>query len=61
MSRGLRRGLGGEPLWLAVGVAAWMIRRARRRPPDVVWKGRIDPGERIVVSSWADGVPPSAR
>lgn len=61
-SRGLRRGLAGEPVWLAVAVAAWLVRRARQRPPEVVWRGRIEPGQRILLSSWAaDGAPPAAE
>ena len=60
-SKGLRRGLAGEPVWLAVGLASWLVRRARRRPPEVVWRGRIRPGERILVSSWVDGASPPAR
>lgn len=51
VSRALRRGLAGEPLWLAVGVAAWLVRRARNRGPDVVWSGRLEPGQRLVVVS----------
>lgn len=47
----LRRGLAGEPLWLAVGVAAWLVRRSRNRGPEVVWSGRLEPGERIVLVS----------
>jgi hypothetical protein len=56
--RALRRGLAGEPVWLAVGVAAWLVRRARNRGPDVVWSGRLEPGERLVISSRGpDGGP----
>lgn len=51
VSRALRRGLAGEPVWLAVGVAAWFVRRARNRGPDVVWSGRLEPGQRLVVVS----------
>lgn len=51
VSRALRRGLAGEPVWLAVGVAAWLVRRARNRGPDVVWSGRLEPGQRLVVVS----------
>lgn len=51
VSRSLRRGLSGEPLWLAVGVAAWMVRRARQRGPEVVWKGRVEPGQRLLIAT----------
>lgn len=54
-SRWLRRGLAGEPLWLALGVTAWLVRRARQRQSPVVWSGRLDPGERLVVSAWVPG------
>ncbi|MDE3085190.1 MAG: hypothetical protein KGJ77_00360 [Acidobacteriota bacterium] len=52
VSRGLRRGFAGEPWWLALAVAAWLVRRARQRGPEVVWSGRIAAGERLVVSAW---------
>lgn len=51
VSRAVRRGLAGEPLWLVVGVAAWLVRRARNRGPDVVWSGTLTPGERLVITS----------
>ena len=46
-SRALRRGLAGEPIWLAVAVAVWLVRRARNAGPEVVWKGRVVPGQRL--------------
>ena len=51
VSRGLRRGVAGEPLWLALGVAAWLVRRSRRRGPDVVWSGKVSAGERLVITA----------
>lgn len=41
----------GEPLWLAVGVGAWLVRRARKRGDEKVWSGRIEPGERLLITS----------
>jgi hypothetical protein len=61
VSRGLRRGLAGEPAWLALGVVALLVRRARRRGPEVVWRGRLAAGERLVLTSWvpAEGPRPA--
>lgn len=42
-------------MWLALGAAAWMARRARRRPPSVVWSGRLEPGESVMVRAWVPG------
>ena len=50
VSRAMRRGLAGEPVWLAVGVAAWLVRRARAKSPEPVWSGRVSPGDRLVVT-----------
>lgn len=55
VSRAMRRGMAGDPAWLAVGVAVWLVRRARRRPPAVVWSGRLSPGDRLVISSHPPG------
>jgi hypothetical protein len=51
VTRAMRRGLAGEPVWLVVGVVAWLVRRARARGPAVVWSGRLEPGERLLLSS----------
>ncbi|MDA8184351.1 MAG: hypothetical protein ACYCUF_08885 [Acidimicrobiales bacterium] len=53
--RGFRRGFAGDPVFLVVGACAWMVLRARRRPAAVVWQGRLEPGESLLVSS--RGVP----
>jgi hypothetical protein len=45
----MRRGLAGEPIWLAVGIGIWMVRRARNAGPEVIWKGRVQPGQRLTV------------
>ncbi len=51
--RGLR---GYHTAWLVVGVAIWMINRARHQD-DVIFRTKLKPGERLVVSS---GRPTSA-
>jgi len=51
VTRSLRRGLAGEPIWLAVAVGAWLIRRARKSGPEVIWQGRVSPGQRLVVTT----------
>ena len=59
ITRAMRRGFGGEPIWLAVGVTVWLVRRARRKPPPLVWSGRLSPGDRLVISSRGPGTGPS--
>lgn len=61
VTRAFRRGLGGEPLWIAVGAAAWLARRSRRRGDEVVWRGRVEPGQRLVVTTLAPGTHPPAE
>jgi hypothetical protein len=51
VSRAMRRGMNGDPVWLAAGVALWLVSRARRSGPDVVWKCRVKPGERLIISA----------
>jgi hypothetical protein len=50
VSRALRRGIRGEPLWLAVGVGAWLWRRARNPASRPIWKGRVEPGQQLLVT-----------
>jgi len=50
VSRAARRGLAGEPLWLAVAGAAWLVRRGRTRREAPAWSGRLMPGERLVIA-----------
>lgn len=54
-TRGLRRGLGGEPAWLVLGAVAWLVRRSRRRRDEVVWSGRVRAGERLLVRTYVPG------
>jgi hypothetical protein len=53
--RAMRRGLAGEPVWLAVGAAAWLIRKASEDRQPVVWRGTVRPGDRLSVRSWLPG------
>ena len=50
MTWAVRRGRSGEPVWLAVAAALWLVRRSRRRPDAVVWSGRLRPGERLGIA-----------
>jgi hypothetical protein len=50
--RGLR---GYHTAWLVVGVAIWMLNKARHQS-DVVYRTRLKPGQRLVIS--ASGPPP---
>jgi len=54
-SRSLRRGMAGEPIWLAVAVGLWLIRRGRRAGAEVVWEGRVSPGQRLIVTTTDPG------
>jgi hypothetical protein len=49
-SRALRRGLRGEWMWLAVGMGAWSLRRARRRSSSPIWSGKVRPGQQLLVT-----------
>jgi hypothetical protein len=49
VTRSLRRGLAGEPIWLAVAVGVWLVRRARKAGPEVIWERRVSPGQRLTV------------
>jgi len=51
LGRGFR---GYHTAWLVVGAAAWMVNRARRRE-DVVYRTVLKPGERLVVTTSANG------
>jgi hypothetical protein len=56
--RAFGRGLRGyHTAWVVVGVAIWMINRARNAD-DVVYRTELKPGERLVVRT---SKPPSTR
>jgi hypothetical protein len=57
VSRAARRGFGGEPIWLAVAAAAWLVGRSRNRRDEVAWSGRLQPGERLVIAVADPGAP----
>jgi hypothetical protein len=52
-SRGMRRGVrGGSRVWFWVFVAAWTSRRLRRAigsEPAIVYRGKIEPGQKIEI------------
>ena len=45
--RGLR---GYHSAWLVVGVALWMLNRARHQD-DVIYRTKLKPGERLIVKT----------
>ena len=53
--RGLR---GYHSAWLVVGVAIWMITRARNRQ-DVIFRTKLMPGDRLVIGSSEPSSPSS--
>ena len=61
VTRALRRGVAGEPIWLAVALGAWMVRRARRSKSELVWQGRVEPGQRLVVTTIDPAAPGGAE
>ena len=46
-SRGLR---GYHTAWVVVGVAVWMLHRARHQD-DVIYRTKLKPGERLIVKT----------
>lgn len=55
VTRGLRRGLGGEPAWLVLGAVAWLVRRSRKHRDEVLWSGRVQAGEGLLVRAYVPG------
>lgn len=51
VSKSFRRGLAGEPLFLALGAAAWLVARSRNKENPVVWSGRLNEGDKIVLTN----------
>lgn len=59
MRSGFRRGVRGEgAAWLAVGVFAWLLTRARR-PDTALIRTVLRPGERLLVSTAPAGAEPA--
>lgn len=51
---GFRRGMKGKhPIWFVIGVAAWMLTRARRHHDEVSYRTVLQPGEALVVDTAA--------
>jgi len=50
VTRAMRRGRAGEPIWLAVAGAAWLVRRGIKSRDQVAWSGRLEPGQRLVIA-----------
>jgi hypothetical protein len=53
VSRSFRRGLAGEPIWLAVGAAAWLVVRSRNKDKPLVWSGTLEEGQSVVLTNRA--------
>jgi hypothetical protein len=51
VSRSFRRGLAGEPIWLAVGAAAWLVVRSRNKDKPLVWSGTLEEGQSVVLTN----------
>lgn len=57
--QGLRRGLGGDGKWLAVGAVAWFVRFLMKKREPAVIAEQLRPGETLVVTNV--GPPPRGR
>ena len=55
--RGMR---GHDTAWFVVGAAVWMLLRARRSE-DVVYRTKLHPGERLVITSGHAGPSSSSK
>ena len=55
LARSLRRAWRGQPVWLAVGAAAWLVRRSRRNDRALLWSGTVAEGQRLVVTTSGSG------
>jgi MYXO-CTERM domain-containing protein len=52
----LRHGMAGEHwAWFLLGLAAFLLRRARHKGDDLVLSRRLEPGERYLVTLSAPG------
>jgi hypothetical protein len=49
-------GLRGRSTWLVLGAAVWMINRARRNDR-LVYRTKIQPGDRFTISSSTPSTP----
>ncbi|MDA8267225.1 MAG: hypothetical protein M0Z63_00450 [Actinomycetota bacterium] len=53
-----RRRRAGEPVWLLVMAAVWLVRRAAVRPGELLWRGTVRAGETVRVSVHQTPTPP---
>ena len=51
VSRSFRRGLAGEPVFLVLGAAAWLVVRSRNKDRPVVWSGTLEEGDRLMLTN----------
>jgi hypothetical protein len=52
VSRSFKRGLAGEPVFLVLGAAAWLVVRSRNKERPVVWSGTLNEGEKLVLTNF---------
>jgi hypothetical protein len=57
VSRSFRRGLAGEPVFLVLGAAAWLVVRSRNKDRPVVWSGTLKEGDRLMLTSLGQEEP----
>ena len=50
VSRSFRRGLAGEPVFLVLGAAAWLVVRSRNKERPVVWSGTLNEGDKLALA-----------
>lgn len=56
--RAFGRGFSGHRAWIVVGVALWMLNRARHQD-DVIYRTELKPGERLIVRTLNPSSPPA--
>ena len=58
--RSFGRGLRGEhTAWFVIGAAIWMLIRARNQT-DVVYRHRLEPGERLLIRAGRSSATPDS-
>ncbi len=57
VSRSFRRGLAGEPVFLVLGAAAWLVVRSRGKERPVVWSGTLNEGDKLVLTNFGREEP----
>ncbi len=58
--RAFGRGFSGHRAWIVVGVALWMLNRARNQD-DVIYRTELKPGERLIVRTIQSSPTPRSR